>query len=174
MTNTTVYLFIGPKGSGKSRIIDHLHKTKKDEKNIIVLQTSVAPPIDMVEEFEKNQHYITMKHSEFRVRAEERSFGFVWKEFNEKQLAFDTQQQLDNKKKQDESHNMVFKGLSKHDIETAIVSKKDLVLNLSNSFLFKTKENLYIDNDKDDRFNLLREAINKFKDTCTVKVSRLF
>lgn len=166
-------LFIGPNGTGKSTIAEHL--MNKNKENFFVVRTVVASPLDMRQEFEKNKHFSVITHSEYRKEAAGNSFAFMWKEYLEKQIQYDPHliiqlEKEDTKSLTDEEHNFIYKSITASDINNALATGKIVVMNLSNSFMYKTKDNFYIDSKKRSRFNLLKEVIEVFEERCKIKV----
>jgi hypothetical protein len=169
-SSSFIYLVIGPKGSGKNTIIDAL-QNQTSEDDIVLAHTTVACPTDMKHNFERNQHFRYCPTPEFLLLYQKKSFSLIWSEINEKQEI--VMEGIPNNQLQQliDTNGKTYRAIPSFEVNSAILKKKNLVLNLSNAVkLPPANIELNRPDPTGQNFSLLHEAIQMFSKKGRVKV----
>ncbi|KAL0483794.1 EF-hand calcium-binding domain-containing protein [Acrasis kona] len=165
-----VFLVIGPKGCGKSTLFEALQsQTSSDD--ILFSTTIISCPTDMKHLYSSNKHFQTLTPSEFSTRIKSRNFLFIWRELNElQQVVPDTsdsvlvQQSID-------IDGRTYRGIPALEVNTAIMKKQKLVINLSSAIkLPPANIELNRPDTTGQNYSLLHDAIRSLSKKANVKV----
>jgi hypothetical protein len=166
----SIYLVIGPKGTGKNTIIDAL-RNQISENDVVFAHTLVACPNDMKHNFERNKHFKYHPQQDFVLQYQKKAFALVWSELNEKQEAVPETWSSSELLRQIETNGATLRAVSSSEVNTAVLKKKALVVNLSNAVkLPPANVELNRPDPTGQNFSLLHEAIQMFQRRGSVKV----
>ena len=168
--DASIYLVVGPKGSGKNTIIDAL-RNQVSEDDLVFAHTLVTCPNDMKHIFEKNQHFRNYTPQEFALQYQKKAFSLVWSELNEKQEIVSDAWSNSELVKLIENNGSTIRAIPSTEVNNATLKKKSIVINLSNAVkLPPANIELHRPDPNGQNFSLLHEAIQLLLRRGTVKV----